>query len=259
MMWMMALRGMTEWKHWKDPQITHQGRQEGALTVKPRCLCRTRKEGSRVNSLRKTWLEPEDWLDVGRKCWDFCITMEMGKAEMCRNEWGAACDDTVNLVFDKLGLKCFEDIQIKDAQQAFKTMPANPRREYWLWHRYRCRDAELTHPGRLHSFLSFHGTLPSLLRFLVTAVGMQSTACHMQGKGSPAELCPQPTRGRVDGSGPQMKSSWIPVCVPWTWAQETNTRLMQAEWGHPGKSHIVEARYQKVKLRKICWNLLSKI
>lgn len=42
------------------------------------------------------------------------------------------CDDSVNLVFDRLGLKCFEDIQIKDAQQAFKVMPANPRREYSL-------------------------------------------------------------------------------------------------------------------------------
>lgn len=42
-----------------------------------------------------------------------------------RNEWEAVCDDTVNLVFDRLGLKSFEDIQIKDVQQAF-----NPRKEY---------------------------------------------------------------------------------------------------------------------------------
>lgn len=190
--------------------------------------------------------------------------MEMGKAEMCRNEWGAACDDTMNLVFDKLGLKCFEDIQIKDAQQAFKTMPANPRREYWLWYRYRCRDAELTHPGRLHSFLSL-----SMVHSPLFSVSLgQRWECNPWPAICKASAHPLSSTHRPPGE------EWMGQGHRWNhhesqhvcrepghrrptpdWCRWSGSQ----EWGHPGKSHIVEARYQKVKLRKICWNLLSKM
>lgn len=94
-------------------------------------------------------------------------------------------------------------------------------------------------------------------------VGMQSTACHMLGKGSPTELYPQPIR-----------EEWMGQDHRWNHHESQHmcrepghrgptpdwgTWSSSQEWGPPRKSHIVEAKYQKVKRRKIRWHLLSKM